>query len=237
MEFPSIPPDRVLWRGRFWITEAAPRRGRLSDQQPRLRFMPNMAPLERTLLARRGHRVRVDRDPRGRASARRRTTSPALRQLPADVLSERLPGIVETRAACSPASIPHEPIPVIPEPSLRYGWHPDHDQGREVLRPTKGDPMRWCGSDGDWRAAGVSVQRRDRLGARQSARLIVFGRARHCSRVISSAGKRRARCERPLRMTGAAALRHDPPSKAATPGAVRPQMQMRCSPLRRVSVA
>jgi succinate dehydrogenase / fumarate reductase, flavoprotein subunit len=97
--------------------------------------------------------------------------------LPADVLSARLPGIVETARIFAGVDAHKEPIPVIPTVHYVMGGIPTTIRA-EVVRPTTDDPDAVVpGLMAIGEAACVSVHGANRLGTNSLLDLIVFGRA------------------------------------------------------------
>src|SRR6202790_3505986 len=100
-----------------------------------------------------------------------------LEQLPADVLTARLPGIIETARIFAGVDAHKEPIPVIPTVHYVMGGIPTTINA-EVVNPTKTDPDAVVpGLMAIGEAACVSVHGANRLGTNSLLDLIVFGRA------------------------------------------------------------
>ena len=100
-----------------------------------------------------------------------------LEHLPADVLSERLPGIVESARIFAGVDAHKEPIPVIPTVHYVMGGIPTTIHA-EVVSPTKDNPDAIVpGLMAIGEAACVSVHGANRLGTNSLLDLIVFGRA------------------------------------------------------------
>src|SRR5258708_28922910 len=99
-----------------------------------------------------------------------------LEQLRADVLSARLPGIVETARIFAGVDAHKEPIPVIPTVHYVMGGIPTTIRA-EVVRPTKDDPDAVVpGLMAIGEAACVSVHGANRLGTNSLLHLVVFER-------------------------------------------------------------
>src|SRR6185369_12074198 len=100
-----------------------------------------------------------------------------LEHLPADVLDERLPGIVQSARTFAGVDAHKEPIPVIPTVHYVMGGIPTNIKA-EVVCPTKDNPDAVVpGLMAIGEAACVSVHGANRLGTNSLLDLIVFGRA------------------------------------------------------------
>jgi succinate dehydrogenase / fumarate reductase flavoprotein subunit len=100
-----------------------------------------------------------------------------LEHLPADLLDERLPGIVQSARTFAGVDAHKEPIPVIPTVHYVMGGIPTNIRA-EVVRPTKDDPEAVVpGLMAIGEAACVSVHGANRLGTNSLLDIIVFGRA------------------------------------------------------------
>src|SRR6202008_1032860 len=100
-----------------------------------------------------------------------------LEHLPADVLDQRLPGIVQTAKIFAGVDAHKEPIPVIPTVHSVMGGIPPNIRA-EVICPTKDDSEAVVpGLMAIGEAACVSVHGANRLGTNSLLDLIVFGRA------------------------------------------------------------
>ncbi len=100
-----------------------------------------------------------------------------LEHLPAEVLDQRLPGIVQTALAFAGVDAHKEPIPVIPTVHYIMGGIPTNIKC-EVVSPTKDDSEAVVpGLMAIGEAACVSVHGANRLGTNSLLDLIVFGRA------------------------------------------------------------
>ena len=100
-----------------------------------------------------------------------------LDHLPADLIAERLPGIVETAKIFSGRDIRVEPAPVLPTVHYNMGGTPTNYHG-EVIRPSDTDedavvPGLFAAGE----AACASVHGANRLGANSLLEIVVFGRA------------------------------------------------------------
>src|SRR4029077_9350721 len=100
-----------------------------------------------------------------------------LEQLPAEVLDQRLPGIVQTAHIFAGVDANKEPIPVIPTVHYVMGGIPTNIKC-EVVSPTKDTSEAVVpGLMAISEAACVSVHGANRLGTNSLLDLIVFGRA------------------------------------------------------------
>src|SRR3984957_13189010 len=100
-----------------------------------------------------------------------------LEHLPAEVLDERLPGIVETARIFAGVNAHKAPIPVIPTVHYVMGGIPTTIRA-EVVCPTEDNPDAVVpGLMAIGEAACVSVHGANRLGTKSLLDLIVFGRA------------------------------------------------------------
>src|SRR3981189_3285378 len=100
-----------------------------------------------------------------------------LEHLPADVLDERLPGIVQTARTFAGVDAHKEPIPVIPTVHYVMGGIPTNIRAERV-NPTADNPDAVVpGVMAIGEAACVSVHGANRLGTNSLLDLIVFGRA------------------------------------------------------------
>src|SRR6478609_8655409 len=100
-----------------------------------------------------------------------------LEHLPAEVLDERLPGIVQSARTFAGVDAHKEPIPVIPTVHYVMGGIPTNINA-EVVNPKKDDTEAVVpGLMAIGEAACVSVHGANRLGTNSLLDLIVFGRA------------------------------------------------------------
>ncbi len=115
-----------------------------------------------------------------------------LDHLPADLLTERLPGISETASIFAGVDVTQEPIPVLPTVHYNMGGIPTNHLG-EVVCPKKrpdgtvdyNSVVSGLFAAGE--AACASVHGANRLGANSLLDIVVFGRA--CANQIAQISK------------------------------------------------
>ncbi|HZB91469.1 MAG TPA: succinate dehydrogenase flavoprotein subunit [Stellaceae bacterium] len=228
MEFTQFHPSGIYGSGCL-ITEGARGEGGYFTNSAGERFMERYAPTAKDLAGRdvvcRAMTLEIN-EGRG-CGPEKDYILLHLEHLGAELLHQRLPGIMETARIFAGVDVTREPIPVLPTVHYNMGGVPTNRHG-EVVTPRDGNPeVVVPGLMAIGEAACVSVHGANRLGSNSLLDIVVFGRAA-AHRVAETLGRSERHAPLPSEASERAIVRLDRIrwSKGRTrPGAIRLAMQ------------
>eukprot|EP00794_Sanderia_malayensis_P012233 gene12233-13494_t len=187
MEFVQFHPTGIYGAGCL-ITEGSRGEGGYLINSEGERYMERYAPNAKDLASRdvvsRASTIEI-REGRGCGPDKDHVLL-QLSHLPAEVLSERLPGISETAMIFAGVDVTRDPIPVLPTVHYNMGGVPTNFKGQALdYRDGEDKIIKGLYSAGE--SACASVHGANRLGANSLLDLVIFGRA--CANTIAEEHK------------------------------------------------
>jgi len=188
MEFVQFHPTGIYGSGCL-ITEGVRGEGGFLTNAEGERFMSRYAPHAKDLASRDVVSRAITLEIRaGRGIGEHKDcVNLQIQHLDADIIKERLPGIVELARIFAGVDVTKEPIPVLPTVHYNMGGIPTNHYG-EVVTLKDGNPERVVrGLMAIGECACVSVHGANRLGSNSLLDIIVFGRAAaiRCSKILT----------------------------------------------------